>query len=69
MCLRVDAVYRIGEAFQTVHEGNQDILKTTAFQLRQYIKLKYRAFIFCQLHAQQFFLNVCIDAQCKEHRL
>lgn len=31
-----DAVYRIREAFQAVHSGNQDILKTTGFKLCQY---------------------------------
>ncbi len=36
MGLRVDAVYRIREAFQAVHAGNQDTLKTTIFQLRQH---------------------------------
>ncbi len=33
---REDAVYRIREALQTVHTGNQDVLKAPLFQLRQH---------------------------------
>ncbi len=54
--LRVNAVYRIREAFQTVHSGNQDILKATVFQLRQHIQPELCAFIFGQPHAGEFLL-------------
>ncbi len=36
MGLREDAVYRIREALQTIHTGNQDVLNAPGFQLRQH---------------------------------
>lgn len=61
MGLREDAVYRIREAFQTVHAGNQDILKPPVFKLCQYVQPELCAFIFGQPYAQQFFLALGVE--------
>ena len=50
--LRVDAVYRIREALQTVLAGNQDVLKTVIFKLCQHTQPELCAFIFGQPHTQ-----------------
>lgn len=67
MGLWVDAVYRIPEALQTINAGNQDVLKTTIFQLRQHIHLKLCALIFGQPYAQQLVLAFGIDPQSQEN--
>lgn len=61
MGLREDAVYRIREALQTVHTGNQGVLKATVFHLCKHAQPELCAFIFGQLHAQQLFLAFGID--------
>ncbi len=67
MDLREDAVYRIREALQTVHTGNQDVLKATVFQLRQHAQPELCAFIFGQPHAQQLFPAFGVDPQRQEN--
>ncbi len=66
MGLRVDAVYRIRKVFQAVHTGNQDVLKTTIFQLHQHIQPECCAFIFGQPPTRQSFLAFGVDTQRQE---
>lgn len=66
MGLRVDAVYRIRKVFQAVHTGNQDVLKTTIFQLHQHIQPECCAFIFGQPPTRQSFLAFGVDTQLQE---
>ncbi len=66
MGLRIDAVYRIRKVFQAVHTGNQDVLKTTIFQLRQHIQPECCAFIFGQSPTRQRFLAFGVDTQRQE---
>lgn len=67
MRLWLDAVYRIREALQAVNTGNQDILKPPIFKLCQHTEPELRPFVFCQPHAQQFFLAFGINAQREEY--
>lgn len=52
MDLRVNAVYHVRESLQTVHTGDQDVLKATVFQLSQHAQPELCAFIFGQPHTQ-----------------
>lgn len=52
MGLRVDTVYRIREALQAVHAGNQDVPKPAIFKLCQHTQPELCAFIFGHPHAQ-----------------
>lgn len=50
--LRIQTVYRIREAFQAVHAGNQDTLKSPIFQIRQHVQPELCTLVFSQLHTQ-----------------
>ena len=65
MGLWVDAVYRIREALQTVHQSDQDVLKATIFQLPQHAQPELCTFIFGQSHTQQFFLAFGVETRCQ----
>lgn len=67
MCLRINAVYCVREPFQSVHAGNQNVLKPPVFKLCQHTQPELRPFVFCQPHAQQFFLAFGVNTQSKEH--
>lgn len=67
MGLREYTVYRIREALQTVHTGNQDVLKATVFHLCKHAQPELCTFIFGQLHAQQLFPAFSVDPQRQEN--
>ncbi|OFC62468.1 hypothetical protein BBW68_09695 [Candidatus Erwinia dacicola] len=66
---RIDRVDGIRKAFQTIYTGDQDIIQAAVFQLSQDVQPELCTFVFCELHAQQFFMAFDVYAQRQEHRL
>jgi len=61
LCLRVDGLYRLGEALQAIYAGDEDVLHSAVLQFGDDLHPELRALGFSGPHAEHFFQAVEVD--------
>jgi hypothetical protein len=62
LCLRVDGLYRFGEALEAVHAGDEDVRDSAALQLRHDLHPELRPLRVSRPHPQDFLEPLHVDA-------
>ena len=61
-CFRDYALYGIREAFEVINATDQNILSPSVLEIGQNLQPKVGSFAFGDIHAQEFFMSVFINA-------